>query len=76
MIVGFYISPYLFSILGTKDSYLQDSNDYISVILYRTIFFMINISLNTILVSRGDTKSYRNFLIIGFYLFQQLELKV
>ena len=58
MIVGFYISPYLFALLGAKGSYLQDANDYISVILFGTIFFMINFSLNAILVARGDTKSY------------------
>ncbi|NQY52720.1 MAG: MATE family efflux transporter [Campylobacteraceae bacterium] len=67
MIVGFYISPYLFALLGAKGSYLQDANDYISVILFGTIFFMINFSLNAILVARGDTKSYRNSLIIGFF---------
>ena len=67
MCVGFLISPYLFTLLGAKDAYLDDANAYINVILYGTIFFMINFSLNAILVARGDTKSYRNSLIFGFF---------
>jgi len=66
-IVGFIISPYLFKILGASGDYLQMSLDYINIILAGTIFFMTNFALNAILVSRGDTKSYRNTLIFGFF---------
>ena len=66
-IVGFMISPYLFKILGASGDYLQMSLDYINIILAGTIFFMTNFALNAILVSRGDTKSYRNTLIFGFF---------
>lgn len=65
--VGFIISPYMFEVLGAKDEYLSDAYAYIDVILYGTIFFMINFALNAILVARGDTKSYRNSLIFGFF---------
>ncbi|RXJ68693.1 MATE family efflux transporter [Halarcobacter ebronensis] len=66
-LVGFIISPSLLKLLGATNDYLQLSLDYINVILAGTIFFMTNFALNAILISRGDTKSYRNTLIFGFF---------
>lgn len=66
-IIGFFFSPYMFTLLGASGEYLQTSLDYMNVILAGTIFFMTNFALNAILVSRGDTKSYRNTLIFGFF---------
>lgn len=66
-IIGYFVSPLLFSILGANDSYLDISLQYMNVILFGAIFFMTNFSLNAILVSKGDTKTYRNSLIFGFF---------
>ncbi|AXH08525.1 MATE family efflux protein [Malaciobacter halophilus] len=66
-LVGFLISPYLFTLLGASGAYMDMALDYINIILAGTIFFMTNFALNAILVSRGDTKSYRNTLIFGFF---------
>ncbi|QKF65723.1 MATE family efflux protein [Arcobacter venerupis] len=66
-ILGYFAAPYLFMLLGAKDEYLQISLDYINTILFGSIFFMFNFSLNSILVATGDTKSYRNSLIFGFF---------
>lgn len=66
-IIGYFASPYLFMLLGAKDEYLQTSLDYINTILFGSVFFMFNFSLNSILVATGDTKSYRNSLIFGFF---------
>lgn len=66
-IIGYLSAPYLFTLLGAKDEYLQDSLDYITPILFGSIFFMFNFSLNAILVAIGDTKTYRNTLIFGFF---------
>ncbi len=65
-ILGFIFSPDLFMLLGAKESYLDDALAYINPILFGTVFFMFNFSLNAILVARGDTKTYRNTLIFGF----------
>lgn len=65
--VGFAFSPYLFGLLGASGAYLDISLEYMNVILAGTIFFMTNFALNAILVSRGDTKTYRNTLIFGFF---------
>lgn len=57
----------MFVLLGARDEYLQDAITYINPILFGTIFFMFNFSLNSILVALGDTKTYRNTLIFGFF---------
>jgi putative MATE family efflux protein len=66
-VLGYFAAPYLFTLLGAKGEYLQISLDYINTILFGSIFFMFNFSLNSILVATGDTKSYRNSLIFGFF---------
>ncbi|PLY07315.1 MAG: MATE family efflux transporter [Arcobacter sp.] len=66
-IIGFATSPFLFKLLGASGHYLDISLDYMNVILAGTIFFMTNFALNAVLVSRGDTKTYRNSLIFGFF---------
>ncbi len=66
-IIGFLISPSLFKLLGASGAYLDMALDYIYVILAGTIFFMTNFALNAVLISKGDTKSYRNTLIFGFF---------
>ena len=66
-ILGYFFSPSLFMLLGAKEEYLQISLDYINPILFGAVFFMFNFSLNSILVATGDTKTYRNSLIFGFF---------
>ena len=66
-IIGYFYAPNLFILLGAKEQYLQLSLDYINPILFGAVFFMFNFSLNSILVATGDTKTYRNSLIFGFF---------
>ncbi|MEN8717821.1 MAG: MATE family efflux transporter [Sulfurovum sp.] len=66
-IIGYYLSPSLFILLGAKESYLDDAMTYITPILFGTAFFMANYALNSILVASGDTKTFRNTLIFGFF---------
>ena len=66
-IIGYFYAPNLFILLGAKEEYLQLSLDYINPILFGAVFFMFNFSLNSILVATGDTKTYRNSLIFGFF---------
>ena len=66
-ISGYFFAPFLFIFLGAKEEYLQISINYINPILFGAIFFMFNFALNSILVATGDTKTYRNSLIFGFF---------
>lgn len=67
MTFGFFFAEDMFILLGARGEYLQICLDYINVILGGAIFFMANFALNAILVARGDTKTYRNTLIFGFF---------
>jgi putative MATE family efflux protein len=66
-ILGFICSPWLFKLLGASNEYLAICLEYMNTILAGTIFFMANFSLNAILVAKGNTKTYRNTLIFGFF---------
>jgi len=67
-IFGLVAAPFLFSILGATDNYLDIAVKYMDTILYGTVFFLINSILNSLLTARGDTRTYRNYLIVGFFL--------
>lgn len=67
-VLGIIIAPFLFRILGATSEYLDIAVKYMNTILYGTVFFLINSILNALLNARGDTKTYRNYLIAGFVL--------
>ncbi|HEX9664497.1 MAG TPA: MATE family efflux transporter [Patescibacteria group bacterium] len=67
-VLGLATAPFLFKLLGASAQYLALSLAYINVIFYGTVFFLLNNVLNSALVAIGDTKTFRNYLIIGFFL--------
>jgi putative MATE family efflux protein len=68
MVLGLFSAPFLFRILGADGSYLAISLSYINIIFYGLVFFSLTFVMNAILTAQGDTKSFRNVLIIGFFL--------
>lgn len=67
-VLGQGIAAPMFRFLGAGDVYLDTALSYMRIIFSGTVFFIFNNSLNGILRAHGDTKSYRNFLFIGFLL--------
>jgi len=67
-IVGFIFSPVLLKLLGAENETLVEGSRYVRGIYAGTLFFGLNSAMNALLSSRGITKPYRNFLIIGFIL--------
>ncbi len=67
-VLGVIFAPYLLKLLGASDEYLGIAVAYMNIILSGTLFFLLNSILNATLTSRGDTKTFRNFLIAGFFL--------
>jgi putative MATE family efflux protein len=65
---GIAVSPFLFTLLGATGAYLNQSLLYIDTIFVGSILFIVNYMLNSILNALGDTRSFRNFLIIAFFL--------
>ena len=66
--VGLAASPFLFGVLGASGQYLLLSVAYMKVIFLGSLCFIINYMLNCILNALGNTKTYRNFLLVGFLL--------
>ena len=67
-VFGITASPILFSLLGASGEYLVTALTYMNTIFLGTVFFMMVNMLNAVLNAMGDTKPYRNFLILGFVL--------
>ena len=67
-LIGIYASPLLFSLLGASDDYLTACLTYMDIIFLGALFFMLVFMFNAILVALGDTRSFRNVLIGGFFL--------
>lgn len=67
-IVGIAFSPFLLSALGASGETLTKGVQYLRGIYAGTVFFALNSAFNALLASRGITKPYRNFLIIGFFM--------
>lgn len=67
-ILGISISPFLFTLLGASGEYMDICLTYMDILFVGTLFFMMIYMFNAILKALGDTRSYRNFLIIGFVL--------
>lgn len=67
-VTGMIFAPSLLAVLGaTGEAYVEGAR-YIRGIYAGTLLFGINSTLNAFLTSRGQTKPYRNFLIVGFLL--------
>ena len=67
-IFGFSASDFLLSVLGSDSESIVLTRKYLDIIFLGTFIVMVQISLNGALNAQGDTKSYRNTLIFGFFL--------
>jgi len=66
--VGLNFASSTLSFMGTKEVNILLTLEYIEIIFLGSIFFFLQVSLNSVLNAQGDTKSYRNILIISFFL--------
>lgn len=65
---GIFFTRIIFDVLNAPTNTSIYGIQYIHVIMGGSFFFVLNSSFNAILSAQGDTKPYRNFLIIGFLL--------
>lgn len=61
-------APALLHFLGARDDFLAMAVSYVDVIFSGSLFFILNYVCNSILNATGDTRSFRNFLVAGFFL--------
>ncbi|WP_297598823.1 MATE family efflux transporter [uncultured Cetobacterium sp.] len=67
-IVGLYFNKDLFELMGAQGEALYYGLKYTKWTFLGAVFFCINMVFNGILVAQGNTSTYRNFLIVGFFL--------
>lgn len=67
-VIGHVASPTLFRFLGAEEHYLDTCLEYMDTIFTGAVFFLQVQMCNAVLNARGDTRPFRNFLILGFVL--------
>jgi putative MATE family efflux protein len=67
-LINYLFSYDFFSILRVPEKAMEYTLSYYNTVIYCFFAVIINASLNASLTSKGDSKSYRNSLIIGFFL--------
>ena len=67
-IIGLVFSPGLFALMGSADEVIVLGLKYTNVIFAGSIIFIAVVALNSLLHADGDTKTYRNVLILSFFL--------
>jgi putative MATE family efflux protein len=67
-LLGFLLAPPLFTLLGAAGPVLSLALQYMDAIFAGSIFFLVNYVLNSILNATGDSRSFRNYLVAGFFL--------
>lgn len=66
--IGLTYSDNIFIIMGSSDEVKNLGLDYTNIIFYGSFLFIVVVALNSLLHAEGDTKTYRNALIIAFLL--------
>ena len=66
--IGLFFAPYLFELMGSDTEVVQLGVSYTNVVFAGSIVFIMLVALNSLLHADGDTKTYRNVLILSFFL--------
>ncbi len=67
-VLGLLSLPHIFMFMGARGEYLALALSYMNVIYAGASFFLLNFVMSAILNSHGNTITYRNVLISGFFL--------
>ena len=68
MIIGILSASYLFKLLHASGDYFNFAVQYINIIFYGCIFIILDSTPTAGLNAVGDTKTYSNTFIIGFFI--------
>ena len=66
--LGLNYSEKLFSLMASTNEVTKLGLEYINVIYLGSIIFISVVAFNSLLHAEGDTKTYRNVLILSFFL--------
>ncbi len=62
------IARMIFHLQGASDEAIHFGLRYIATVMVGFVFFMVNFTLNGVLYAQGNTKPFRNFLIVASVL--------
>ena len=66
--LGLVYAEKVFFLMKSSTEVTNLGTSYTDIIYYGSILFILVVSLNSLLHAEGDTKTYRNVLIISFFL--------
>ncbi len=66
--LGLYFSEPVFFLMGSTVEVVSLGLEYTNIIYSGSFLFILVVSLNSLLHAEGDTKTYRNVLVISFLL--------
>ncbi len=66
--IGFAFAPSIFDLMGSNNNVVNLGLQYTNIIFSGSIFFIGVVALNSLLHAEGDTKTFRNVLILSFIL--------
>ncbi len=67
-LVSVILLEYIFILMGASGIVLDYALEYTYIILLGIFPMLLGLGANSVLIALGDTKSYRNILILGFIL--------
>lgn len=67
-LIGLYTSSPLLKLMGSSIQNINLTRDYLDIIFFGSIIIFVQFAINSSLNAQGDTKSYRNVLIVSFFL--------
>ncbi len=66
--IGLYFSKKVFILMGSTEEITNLGLQYTNIMFYGSFLFFLVVSLNSLLHAEGDTKTYRNVLVLSFLL--------
>ena len=66
--IGLYFSEKVFDLMGSTQEITNLGLQYTNIMFYGSFLFFLVVSLNSLLHAEGDTKTYRNVLILSVLL--------
>ena len=67
-VIGLVFASNIFSLMGSSLEVINLGLNYTNVIFSGSIIFISVVALNSLLHAEGDTKTFRNVLILSFFL--------
>ena len=66
--IGLNVSVPLLKLMGSNNENINLTLEYLNIIFIGSIIIFVQFAINSSLNAQGDTKSYRNVLIVSFFL--------